>query len=85
MSNLGPLLNSIWDEEAWGLDSSSRSSLYQVQSSYYSLGTVENSIDHDFYRIAVNSGYQYTITVTSDSSRYGWNTFNNSMWVEFFI
>ena len=82
MSWLGGI-NSIWDEESWGSDSSFRSSQYKVSENRYSLGTIESSDPHDYYALTVLAGYSYTITLTSDSFRYGWNSGNESPFLEF--
>ena len=85
MSYLGLLLPSLSDERSWGSDSFTRSSLFKVQEGYVSLGTISNSLDRDYYELQVLAGYRYTVTLTSDSARYGWNSFSNSGSLEFDI
>lgn len=81
---LGPLLNSIYDEQSWGFDSAIRSSLHTLEPNYYSLGTVSSWWDHDFYQFTTLPGYAYEIFLTSDSnSGYGWNSYSNSSLLEF--
>ncbi len=82
---IGAVSNSIFDEQNWGSDIFLRSSLHTVQSGFYSLGTITNSLDRDYYQFQVLAGASYTISMTSDSSRYGWNAFSNSSFLEFDI
>ncbi|MCP4596860.1 DUF4214 domain-containing protein [Neptuniibacter sp.] len=85
MSYLDTTSNYFADEESRGFDSLSRNSLNKVSEGWISAGTIENSLDHDYYELSVTAGYKYTVTLTSDSSWYGWNSYNNSSYLEFDI
>ncbi len=68
---LGGLANSVFDEESWnGLDSLSRSSLYQIQTFFASYGSFASFDFSDFYQINVGVG-SYRIVVTTDPIN-GW-------------
>jgi len=84
MSLLGPSINSIWDEKSWSLDAPGyATNLYKLEPYYLSLGSIDNSFDQDFFEITVQANYEYTIKLTSDSFWYGWNSFNDGLFIEF--
>ena len=73
------------DEESLGYDSSFRSSLFRLEDGQISLGTLNSSLDRDYYAFYVTPGYRYDITVTSDSFWHGWNTYKENSFIEFDI
>jgi len=84
MTQFATSLNSYFDEESWNLDSASRSSLYTVQPSWYSVGSIESFDLKDYYKLDVIAGYTYTVILTSDSA-YFWDTYTTSSYLEFDI
>ena len=86
MTDLGPGIDSLFDEKSWGNDAYSFSnSLYKIQPNYISYGTIEDSLDQDRYVLEVQSGNSYEVYLTSDTSNYGWNSNNNGLFIEFDI
>jgi Ca2+-binding RTX toxin-like protein len=77
------LLSSIWDEKTWNLDSGVRgSSLYRIQQSLTSYGTLETADLYDYYQITPGVG-QFRLVVTSDPANAGgflgtWGALNTS-------
>ena len=79
-------LTSLFDEQAWNSDSFlAGSSLYKVNSSFVSSGTIDGSLDHDYYVIDgfLTTGSTYEIHLTSDSTNHGWSSNNESTFLEF--
>ena len=86
MTNLGPKLNSLYDERSWGNDAYGFSnSIFKVQPDYISYGTLSNSLDKDYFQLNVQSGYKYEVYLTSDWLNHGWNSYNNGSFIEFDI
>ena len=60
------LLSSIWDEKTWSLDSGLRgTSLYKIQQSETSYGTLGSGDLTDYYQITPGLG-RFRLVVTSD-------------------
>ena len=73
-------------KKSWNTDSFlAGSSLYKVNSSFVSSGTIDGSLDHDYYVIDgfLTTGSTYEIHLTSDSTNHGWSSNNESTFLEF--
>ena len=78
--------SSLFDEKLWNSDSFLRgSSSYKISPTYVSHGTVDGSLDHDYYNIDgfLVTGSTYEIHLTSDTANHGWSSNNESTYLEF--
>ena len=81
MSQLRSNFSNSNDEESL-FDSTFRGGLHTLTESFYSQGSISDTFDKDYYTINLGVG-NYTISMTSDASRYGYSTFNNSHSIQF--
>ena len=84
MSRLTSFFSDFDDEESLGSDSFSRFGLNSLTENFYSQGSISSSFDRDYYTINLGVG-SYTVAMTSDATRYGFSTFNNSQSLQFDI
>lgn len=64
--DLSGQLQSLFDEDSWGLDSSFRTSIYKIQSGFTSYGSFAGGDSKDYYAITPGIG-DFTLYVTGDS------------------
>ena len=84
MSRLSAVLDNFFDEQSQNRDSFTTDSLNTLSPGFISRGTISGAFDRDFYQITLSSG-DYKVSMTSDASLYGWNTFRDSSFLEFDI
>ena len=76
--------DSFYDEESRSGDSFSKSFLYRLEENAITKGTINFNRDIDYYQLTVEPNYQYTISITSDASLYGWNSFRDEPGIKFY-
>ena len=84
MSQLPAFFDNAFDEESRNFDSFALDSLNTLPLGLITKGTISTASDRDYYEFILTPS-NYTITMTSDSSLYGWNTFQNDRFLEFDI
>ena len=84
MSQLPAFFDNAFDEESRNFDSFAMDSLNTLPLGLVTKGAISFAFDRDYYEFSLTSG-NYTILMTSDSSLYGWNTFQNHRFLEFDI
>lgn len=57
----------------------------QLQTGFVTRGTVDTPTDADYYTFNAQEGVQYTVAMTSDQARYGWNSYFDSPYIVFHV